>query len=219
MANIEGVDKRFQNCTLANYESNSENQVILDSLKNYKYDQSLTFLKNTGAGKTHLSIALMKAHPNIELEPETVKENLDALNYKLKYTIGEDTKRIQSLIDSESYKYRPANCLFIPVIRLLMELNEATYKNEKLFFLKKFTSGNYDLICLDDLGTERNSEAAQQNIYFILDERYRKCLNTIVTSNLTLKEIDKYDPRIASRLSEMGQVIEFNCSDYRTRKK
>jgi DNA replication protein DnaC len=216
---LEGLDKRFVNCSMDNYEINNENKYIFDLLKNYKHDESLTFLKNTGAGKTHLAIALLTSHPQCINEHSEVV--YDKLIYKIRHPQNdEEKKHNEFLIESESYKYRPARCLFIPVIRLLMELNEATYKNEKLFYLKKYTEPDYfDMICLDDLGTERNSEAAQQNIYYILDERYRKCLNTIITSNLTLKEIDKYDPRIASRLSEMGKVIEFNCSDYRTRKK
>ena len=62
------------------------------------------------------------------------------------------------------------------------------------------------LLVLDDLGAERQSEWTALALYTILSRRVNWMRPTIVTSNLTLKEIDAADPRLASRLGGMAQI-------------
>lgn len=50
---------------------------------------------------------------------------------------------------------------------------------------------DFQLLILDDLGVERNSEYMQEMVYNILDSRYRSGLPLIITTNLTLEEIKK----------------------------
>lgn len=47
----------------------------------------------------------------------------------------------------------------------------------------------YSLLIIDDLGTERSSEYVQEQVYNIVDARYRSGLPFIVTTNLTMDEI------------------------------
>ena len=42
------------------------------------------------------------------------------------------------------------------------------------------------LVVFDDLGAERSSEYALENVFMMVDERYRARKPTIVTTNLTL---------------------------------
>lgn len=49
----------------------------------------------------------------------------------------------------------------------------------------------FELLVIDDLGTERNSEYMQETIYSIIDNRYRSGLPFIITTNLTIEEIKK----------------------------
>lgn len=49
----------------------------------------------------------------------------------------------------------------------------------------------FQLLVIDDLGTERNSEFMQEMIYTIIDSRYRSGLPFIITTNLTIDEIKK----------------------------
>ena len=62
------------------------------------------------------------------------------------------------------------------------------------------------LLVLDDLGAERQSEWTALALYTILSRRVNWMRPTIVTSNLTLDEIDAADPRLASRLGGMAQI-------------
>ena len=49
----------------------------------------------------------------------------------------------------------------------------------------------YDLLVIDDLGTERKSEFMQEMVFNIIDSRYRAGLPLIVTTNLTTEEITR----------------------------
>lgn len=70
------------------------------------------------------------------------------------------------------------------------------------------------LVVFDDLGAERSSEYALENVFMLVDERYRAKMPLIVTSNLTLEEMhdsgDMRRQRIYDRILEMCVPIEFN---------
>lgn len=54
----------------------------------------------------------------------------------------------------------------------------------------------YPLLIIDDLGVERSSEFALEQVFNIVDGRYRAKLPLIVTTNLTLQEL-KYPDNLA----------------------
>jgi hypothetical protein len=71
-------------------------------------------------------------------------------------------------------------------------------------------------LILDDIGTEKPSEWAQQNIFLIIDRRYETLRQTIFTSNLSLDELsERLGDRITSRIAEMCKVIELKGKDRR----
>lgn len=49
----------------------------------------------------------------------------------------------------------------------------------------------YSLLIIDDLGAERSSEFAQEQVFNVIDTRYRAGLPFIITTNLTAEEIKK----------------------------
>jgi len=56
--------------------------------------------------------------------------------------------------------------------------------------------GDYDLLIIDDLGAERNTDYAMEQIFSIIDSRYRSGKPLIVTTNLKLAEL-KHPPDLA----------------------
>lgn len=75
----------------------------------------------------------------------------------------------------------------------------------------------YQLIVIDDLGVERQTQYMQETVYNIVDARYRSRLPMIVTTNLDISEIKKpsdvSNTRIYDRLIEMCFPIEVKgCS-------
>lgn len=73
-------------------------------------------------------------------------------------------------------------------------------------------------LVLDDLGAEKPTEFTVATLSLILDRRIRQERQTIITTNLTIDEIEDYtNARIASRISEMKNVT-VNMPDWRKRR-
>lgn len=58
------------------------------------------------------------------------------------------------------------------------------------------------LLCLDDLGAEKRSEWTDQELYYLIDSRYRKGLKTIITSNNDITGLSE-DSRLSDRIREI----------------
>lgn len=79
--------------------------------------------------------------------------------------------------------------------------------------------GRYDLLILDDFGVERNTSYAMEQMFHIVDQRYRSCKPLIVTTNLTLEQMknppDLEHSRIYGRILEHCAPILFSGKDMR----
>lgn len=77
----------------------------------------------------------------------------------------------------------------------------------------------YPLMMLDDLGVERNSEYSLEIVYTVLDERRKAQKPLIITTNLSLKEmqapVDRAHSRIYGRVLEMCVPVHFPPQSYR----
>lgn len=81
------------------------------------------------------------------------------------------------------------------------------------------TLNAYDLLIIDDLGVERSTPYMQEQVYAIIDERYRSKKPLIVTSNISAAELknppDMNAQRIYGRIMERCLPIEFKGGDKR----
>lgn len=77
----------------------------------------------------------------------------------------------------------------------------------------------FPLLILDDLGIERSSEYAQELVYNIVDSRYLSRLPFIITTNLSLSDLqnptDLAHARIYDRILERCVPICFSGKNYR----
>lgn len=77
----------------------------------------------------------------------------------------------------------------------------------------------FDLLVIDDLASERDTEYMNEIVFQIIDSRYRSDLPLIVTTNLTAEEIkhpaEVKRQRIFSRLLEMCIPVEVKGADRR----
>ena len=105
-------------------------------------------------------------------------------------------------------------------------LTTAKYLHDQFLLTQKEGAYNCaekaEILLLDELGCE--PEACQiYGVYYtpmtdIIYERYRLRLTTIVTTNLTDKEIsDRYGPRLADRFEEEFDFISYENPSYRKR--
>lgn len=88
--------------------------------------------------------------------------------------------------------------IFVVVPDLLDHLRAAFNPNSGTSYDRRFEEvRNASLLILDDLGTQSATPWAREKLYQLLNHRYNAKLPTVITSSLTLDEID---PRIASRM-------------------
>lgn len=79
--------------------------------------------------------------------------------------------------------------------------------------------GNEDLLFIDDFGRETDSARSSRQYFELLNMRYANLLPTLISTNLTLQQIETHmNKAIASRFQEW-QIIEFNGVDLRIQKK
>lgn len=117
-----------------------------------------------------------------------------------------------------------ANALLEQAVPVLMTnfskiLNQmgTMYTEERYQYIASFN--HYPLLIIDDLGIERSTEYAKEQVYAVVDERYKANLPLIVTTNLTISEL-RYpesvaDARIYSRILEMCTPVHVGGSDRR----
>lgn len=76
---------------------------------------------------------------------------------------------------------------------------------------------NAPLLILDDLGAQSSTPWAQEKLFQLLNHRYNAQLPTVITTNQRLEELD---PRLRSRLQDMGLVnhVLILAPDFRTGK-
>lgn len=108
-------------------------------------------------------------------------------------------------------------CLMTNFTRVLNTLWSIENKQGYLDGLNQF-----DLLVLDDLGAERRSEYAQEQVFNVIDSRYRAKLPLIITTNLTMQELTAPDNigngRIYDRVLEMCHPVEVSGKSRRRQK-
>lgn len=98
--------------------------------------------------------------------------------------------------------------------RVLNTLQSTFEKQEYIDSLNKFS-----LLVIDDLGIERSTEFAKEQVYNIIDSRYRAGLPMIITTNLSIDKIknptDIENGRIYDRIIERCFPIELTGQNRR----
>ena len=109
---------------------------------------------------------------------------------------------------------------FVRIVDLLLSIRKTFDENEshntenESDLLRKYTLT--PLLILDDIGSEKTTDWVRQILYQIIDERWIEQRPIIVTSNLTLEELEaKLGERITSRIAGMTQIIQMRSHDYR----
>lgn len=117
-----------------------------------------------------------------------------------------------------------ANALIDRCVPVLMTsfakiINAVTglYSDDRIIFMRGLNE--FDLLVIDDLGAERQSEFALEQVYNVIDQRYKAGKPMIITTNLTMKEL-KNPPnmdyqRIYDRVLEMCIPMHFSGESLR----
>lgn len=96
-------------------------------------------------------------------------------------------------------------------------LNDLFAESDKNKYLDRLNDHN--LIIIDDLGIERGTEYALEQVYNVIDTRYKSGKPLIITTNLTLDELkfptDIPHKRIYDRVLGMCVPVMFNGVNFR----
>lgn len=105
--------------------------------------------------------------------------------------------------------------LFLTVPDLLDWLRSSFSSTDESFEQRLDEIRTIQLLVLDDLGTQNTTPWAEEKLYQIINYRYIHHLPLVVTSNLSLAEIDG---RISSRLQDpdLASVTEILAPDFRS---
>lgn len=113
------------------------------------------------------------------------------------------------------------HCRFLRTVDLLKSIRDSfddrSGDSEKR--LLDYYGARVPFLVLDDLGAEKVSDFVLQTLYDLLDRRYGECLDTMITSNLTLEELAVHylghGDRLASRIAGMGPTLILRGKDRR----
>ena len=96
-------------------------------------------------------------------------------------------------------------------------LNDLFTESDKNKYLNRLN--DHSLLIIDDLGIERGTEYALEQVYNVIDTRYKSGKPLIVTTNLTLDELkaptDIPHKRIYDRVLGMCVPVMFNGVNFR----
>jgi DNA replication protein DnaC len=198
----ESLSDMDQYLKLANVPQKYINSSFKDFIGNEKLvmelqksdGENIVLYGNTGCGKTHLAVGMIR---------------------------NAFIKNINNLLNTDLCgRHAVVNqILFKPVPDLLLEIRQSFRDNARTSeeeIINKYCGAK--LLVLDDLGSEKTTEYSITTLYIIIDRRDRDLLPTIITTNLSQKEIEeKLGARIASRLAGMKN-IKINMPDYRKKR-
>lgn len=107
----------------------------------------------------------------------------------------------------------------VSLFETLARYSFGTFEKESLYnFCKDLY--NYDLVIIDDLGTEVTNSFIQSQLFSLLSERIGRKKSTIISSNLNLGELrDRYSDRVFSRVTRHFTICMLTGQDVRMRQK
>lgn len=113
---------------------------------------------------------------------------------------------------------RNTSVVMTSFVRILQEMKGFDREKEESFSERL---NNVRLLIIDDLGAERSTDYALEKVYGIIDSRYRAKKPLILTTNLTLQQMQnttdiRYE-RIYDRIFEMCYPMEFTGVSWRKR--
>ncbi len=93
---------------------------------------------------------------------------------------------------------------FVVIPDLLDHLRSAYSPDSKIPYDELFEAIRAaPLLILDDLGAHSSTPWAQEKLFQLINHRYNHRLPTVITTNLTMDELDSLDERLASRLADL----------------
>lgn len=114
--------------------------------------------------------------------------------------------------------------VYIAAVPEMLDMLRAAFndENEREFQRRFDELKTTQLLILDDLGSERGTEWANERLFLICNYRYQKRLPMLITTNDQMRQGSNIDRRIISRMSEGSlrekgfcKILRLPLADYR----
>ena len=189
-------------------QSNLEIQLESDNFHNLSYEYY------TGDDLNRFSHA-------VELSKKYAK-NYDRDYHNLLFygTVGTGKSFLSGCIAKEVMDHG-GSVLYFSAAQLFEELSKNTFSKQKNESSQIFEDiYQCDLFIIDDLGTELGSTFVTSNLFSILNGRNLRKKPTIISTNLSLEEVNlRYSERIFSRITSSFDILKLSGPDIRMCKK
>lgn len=201
------VPPRLANAAFKNYMTNCPEQEKAlhkcqafagTGIENIHQGRGLFLQGSVGTGKSHLAVSTLRA---------ILEDNIDLFGKPLN---GE-------ALAGETI-YEGMYCSMISVVDLLGTIRESfDADNLKAPTRRLLHRARADaLVILDDIGAEKPSDWVEEQLYALIDLRYRMKRSTIFTTNCSLKQLEnQIGSRAVSRIFEMCEGVKVGGRDWR----
>lgn len=205
-----GIPPRLINASFANYEPIClEKKQALTKCQAFaekgldiiRHGQGIFLQGPVGTGKSHLVVAVLR---------DVIQNNIDQFG-----------RPANANGFVEDPVYDGYYCSMISVVDLLNTMRESISNDQlKATARRMLHRARGDVIViLDDIGAEKPSEFVEEQLYAIIDLRYRMQRSTLFTSNCTLKQLEgQIGNRSVSRIMEMCEGVRVGGEDWRKRR-
>lgn len=191
-----------------------QEQLIAETNKLIEYSGLIGILKE-------MSFNSYKGHNQALLTAKEYAENFDS---NIKHGLyfygrpGSGKTHLACAITKYIIKTKLIPVIFVQSIDLLLELRDFDKKVSELEMIERFT--NIPLLIIDDFGTEKLTDWAQQVFYKIINDRLLTKKPIIITTNYNLQELEnRLGERISSRIASICKVIKMQDINYRLERK
>lgn len=201
-----GVPDRLADASLDNYQPGcAEQETALqtcrsfaaEGLNNIASGKGLILLGPVGTGKSHLSVATLRAM--VEANPGRFGR----------------AQSISGFVDEPVYA--GYCCTMVSVVEFLERLRESCRRDRKAYTRElERRCRNDAVLILDDIGAESPTDWVKEQLYALIDVRYRMKRSTFFTTNCSLDQLEgQIGDRTFSRIWEMCEGIRVGGDDWR----